>query len=81
MDKRKPESWIKVIGRLSDQKKRAAVAKRDGLKDADAFNMYMAFSIDCLGAAGAMSRANEYIAEQRDVFGGSFEWRLSGGQW
>jgi len=81
MSKRKPESWVTVMGRLSDEKKRAAVAKRDGLKDPDAFNMYMAFSIDHLGAAGAMTRANEYIAEQCDVFGGSFEWRLSGGQW
>ena len=81
MNKRKPHSWIKVLGRLSDEKKRAAIAKRDGLKDADAFNMYVAFSIDTHTAAGAMLCANKYIDEQRDVFGDSFEWRLAGGQW
>jgi hypothetical protein len=80
MSKRKPETWVKVMGRLTDAKKRAAVAKRDG-GDADAFNMYMAYSIEHSGAAGAIALANAYISEQRDQFGGSFEWQLSEGQW
>jgi hypothetical protein len=80
MSKRKPETWVKVMGRLTDAKKRAAAAKRDGCNP-DAFNMYMAYSIDHSGAAGAMALANAYIREQQDVFGGSFEWHLSEGRW
>ena len=85
--KRTPKQWIKVMGRLSDPKRRAQIAKnfqRDHgkpMSDPDGFNMYVAFPTDHYGFKGAFAAAKEYIANEKSVHLDAFEWRIDGGEW
>ena len=84
---RQPESWIKVMGRLTDSKKRARIAQNfekdhgQPMEDPDAMNMYVAFSVDHLGIQEAMDRANSYIDDHKAMYGSTFEFQLAGGRW
>lgn len=84
---RQSESWIKVMGRLTDSNKRARIAqnfeKDHGIpmEDPDCMNMYIAYSVDHLGIQEAMDRANAYIDEHKAMYGSAFEFQLAGGRW
>ena len=84
---RKPESWIKVMGRLTDSKKRARIAlnyEKDygrPMSDPDGMTMYVAFSVDHLGIEAAMEKANQWVKDNEAMYGSTFEFQLSGGRW
>lgn len=84
---RQPESWVKVMGRLTDSTKRARIARNfekdhgHPMEDPDAMNMYVAFSVDHLGIQEAMDRANAYIEDHKAMYGSTFEFQLAGGRW
>lgn len=85
--KRQPESWIKVMGRLTDANKRARIAhnfeKDRGvpMENPDAMHMYIAYSIDQLGVQEAVDQANAYIEDHKLTYGSTFEFQLAGGRW
>jgi hypothetical protein len=84
---RTKRDWIKVMGRLSDPKRRAKIAKAwekahgRPMSDPDAFNMYVSFPIDHYGIVGAFEAAREYIAQEVETHRDTFEWKLDGAHW
>ena len=84
---RKPKQWVKVMGRLSDPKRRQRIAdihlKDTGhkMEDPDAFNFYMGFAVESYGFKGAFEEAEAYIAGEQAKYLEQFEWKISGGEW
>lgn len=84
---RKPQQWVKVMGRLSDPKARERIAdihfKDTGHKMSDPhqFNFYMGFAVESYGFKGAFEEAEAYIAEEQAKYLDQFEWKISGGEW
>lgn len=84
---RKPKRYVKVMGRLSDPKRRQRIAeihfKDTGhrMEDPDAFNFYVGFPIEYYGFEGAFKEAESYIEGQFAQFLNEFEWKISGGEW
>jgi hypothetical protein len=84
---RKPQQWVKVMGRLSDPKARKRKAdmhlKDTGhkLSDPDQFNFYMGFSVQSYGFKGAFEEAEAYIAEEQIKYLDQLEWKITGGEW
>ena len=85
--KRAPQQWIKVMTRFASKKERAQRAKAYESQygkppsDPDGFNLQVAFAVDHCGFLGAFEKAKEYIATNKQAFGGEFEYRLDGGEW
>ena len=86
-DRKAPRQWIKVMGRLTDPKRRAKIAKAwekahgRPMSDPDAYNMYVSYPIDHYGIVGAFDAAREYIAQEVETHRDTFEWKLDGGEW
>lgn len=84
---RKPQQWVKVMGRLSDPKARQRVADNhlkvtgDLMRDPHEFRYYMGFSVDRIGFLSAFEKAEAYIADEVLTYGDTFEWKISGGEW
>ena len=82
-----PRQWIQVMGRLSDPKRRAQVAKQfekdhgHPMSNPDGYGMFVSYPVDKFGFIGAFEAAKEYIANEKEIHRDVFEWRLDGGQW
>ena len=80
----KPKQWVRVMGRLSDPKKRERIAKiheRDTghkMSDPHMFHFYMGFAVESYGFAGAFKKAEEYIESQECIYHKDFEWKITG---
>jgi hypothetical protein len=80
---RKPQRYVKVMGRLTDPKRRAkAVLENHGPDaDPDYWNYYTGYPIEYYGFTGAFEAAERFIAGEVFKFGDTFEWKITGGEW
>ena len=84
---RKPQRYVKVMGRLSDPKARKRIAeihlKDTGhkMEDPHAFQFYVGYPIESFGFEGAFEEAYAYIESQEAVHRKTFEWKITGGEW
>jgi hypothetical protein len=80
---RKPQRYVKVMGRLTDPKRRAkAVLENHGPDaDPDYWNYYTGYPIEYYGFTGAFEAAEQFIADEVFKFGDTFEWKITGGEW
>ena len=84
---RKPQRYVKVMGRLGSHKKRENIARiheRDTghkMSDPHQFHFYVGFPIESYGFEGAFEEAQAYIESQECIHLKAFEWKISGGEW
>ena len=84
---RKPQRYVKVMGRLTDPKRRQRIAdihlKDTGRKMSDPhqFHFYVGFPIEAYGFEGAFDEAYAYIESQEAIHLKDFEWKITGGEW
>lgn len=82
-----PQRYVKVMGRLSDPKRRERIAKtheRDTghkMSDPHQFHFYVGFPIESFGFEGAFNEAYDYIESQECIHLSDFEWKITGGEW